>query len=76
MDKRIIALIGIIAILAIGLGYGLYTHQDAPKQVVNNTTAVNNTTVKNATLEEVEESSSSSDSPSGDMGIVQSVERL
>lgn len=67
MDKRITALLIIIAILAIGVGYGLYTHQDAPKPVVNNTTIVNNTTVKNATLDETE-TSSSSESESGEYG--------
>lgn len=64
IDKRILALLAIIAILAIGLGYGLYTHQDAPKVAANNTTSLlNNTTVKNATLQETTDSS-----PSGEYG--------
>lgn len=63
IDKRILALLAIIAILAIGVGYGLYTHQDAPKVSVNNTTSLNNTTVKNATLEQTTDSS-----PSGEYG--------
>lgn len=58
MDKRIIGLVVIIIILAVGVGYGLLSHQHAPKQIVNDTPA-NNTTVKNATLEQT---SSSSDS--------------
>ena len=63
IDKRILALLAIIAILAIGVGYGLYTHQDAPKVSVNNTTSLNNTTVKNETLEQTTDSS-----PSGEYG--------
>lgn len=65
MDKKIAVLIVIIAILAVGVGYGLVSHKEAPKQVVNNTTAANNTTVKNATLEQ---ETTSSDSDSGQYG--------
>lgn len=66
-DKRIIVLLAIIAVLAIGVGYGLYSHHDTPKISVNNTTAVNNTTVKNTTLEETTTSSDSS-GESGEYG--------
>jgi len=59
MDKRIIALIAIIAILAIGLGYMVFSHHEPVKQPVNNTTIANNTTVKNATLNQTTSSSSS-----------------
>ena len=62
MDRRIIALLGIIAVLAVGLCYGLYTHQEVPEKAVNSTAAVNNTTVKNATLEQTEETSEDSSS--------------
>ena len=58
MDKRIIVLIAIIAILAIGLGYIAVSHHEPVKQPVNNTTIANNTTVKNATLNQTDSSSS------------------
>ena len=47
-DKRVIALIVIIAILAVSVGYGLMTHQSNDTPVANNTTT--NKTVKNATV--------------------------
>ena len=62
MDKRIIVLIAIIAILAIGLGYIAVSHHEPVKQPVNNTTIANNTTVKNATLNQTTSSSSSQES--------------
>ena len=74
MDKRIIVLLAIIAILAVCLGYLVGSHQDAPKKVENNTTKVNttlinNTTVKDTTSEESEtESTSSQNSESGQYG--------
>lgn len=49
-DKRIIILLAIIAVLAVGVAYGLMTHQDNTKSDANNTTT--NKTVKNATLVE------------------------
>ncbi len=62
MDKRIVILLVIIAILAGLLCYGIFTHQEPAKKIVNNTTApTNNTTVKNATLEETTTESSSDD---------------
>ena len=66
MDKRIIGLLIIIIILSIGAGYVLLSHQDAPKQVVNNTTIANNTTVKNTTLEQI--TTPPSDSSDGQYG--------
>ena len=58
MDKRIIVLLVIIAILSAGIIFGIITHQDTPK--TNNTS--NNTTDINATLEQT------SDSESGQYG--------
>ena len=69
MDKRIITLLAIIAILSVALGYVMINNQETPEPVVNNTTAVNNTTVKNATLEESEtETASSENTESGQYG--------
>ncbi len=58
-DKRVIILLVIIAILAVGVGYGLMTHQNNDTTNVNNTTT--NKTVKNATVVK-------SDSESGKYG--------
>ena len=50
IDKRILILLIIIAILAIGVGWGLINHQNNSNTQTNNTnTTNNNTTVKNAT---------------------------
>ena len=59
MDKKIIVLLVIIAILAVGLGYSLLTlNHDTEKPVVNNTT-INNTTKNNTTLEKTSTNSES-----------------
>lgn len=78
MDKRMIAIIVIIAILIVGVGYGVLTHQDKAKPADNKTvnkTATNNTTIKNATVKnttteetEIQSSESSSSSESGEHG--------
>ena len=47
-DKRVIILLVIIAILSVGVAYGLISHEDTSKSDVNNTTT--NKTVKNATI--------------------------
>jgi type II secretory pathway pseudopilin PulG len=59
IDKRIIVLLVIIAILSAGIIWGLYTHQDNNNVETNVTPDLNNTTVINATMEETEDSSNS-----------------
>lgn len=58
IDKRIIILLVIIAILSVGVIWGLYTHQDRNDIETNNTTELNDTEVKNATMVESETSDS------------------
>ena len=62
IDKRIIVLLVIIAILSAGVIWGLYTHQDNNNTETNVAPDLNNTTVINATMEETKESSTTSDS--------------
>ena len=66
IDKRMLILLIIIAILSVGVIWGLINLQDSGKTSANNTTFLNDTTVANATL--VEEESSSTDSSSGQYG--------
>lgn len=66
MDKRILALIIIIVLLVVGIGFLIAGQQNNVKQVANNTT-LNNTTVKNATLTN-ETTTSSSSSENGQYG--------
>lgn len=75
MDKRVIAIVAIIAILSIGIGYGLFFHHDTTKKADNKTqtnTTHNNTTVKNATLkndtQETQSQSTESSSSGGEYG--------
>ena len=63
IDKRIIILLVIIAILAVGVAFGLYNQQDTSEIEINNTT-VENTTVINATMVE----KTTADSESGQYG--------
>lgn len=65
IDKRILILLIIIAILSVGIIWGLLNLPDSGKPPANNTTLVNNSTVVNATMVEEE---SSSDSPNGQYG--------
>ncbi len=66
IDKRILVLLIIIAILSVGVIWGLINLQDSGKIATINTTFVNDTTVANATM--VEEEPSSTDSTSGQYG--------
>ena len=54
MDKRIAALLLIIGILLIGMGYLISQHKDTPdtNNITKVNTTLNNTTVKNVTVEE------------------------
>ena len=65
IDKRILVLLIIIAVLAIVLAGILYTNHDNVKIKTNNTTTTNNTTVINATLNE---ETSNSNSENGQYG--------
>ena len=61
MDKRIIILVAIIAILSVGVIYALYTQQDVKTETVEiNETEVNDTVVNATMVEESEEPSSDS----------------